>query len=219
MRTSPRSVAAAFRLPAQPELFPRFNIAPTQPIAAVRFNMLYGRRELVMQRWGLIPSWAGDAKIGNQMINARVETLATKPAFREALRLRRCLVVADGFYEWQKVGKRRQPYFIHRADDQPFAFAGLWDRWGPERLESCTIITADASGLLRELHDRMPVILSDADFDTWLDPTVRDTAILEALLKRTAIDLLTAHAVGPIVNRPVEDVPECIEPMQITSGG
>jgi putative SOS response-associated peptidase YedK len=216
LRTAPREVAKAFGLLVQPELFPRFNIAPTQPVAVVRYDTLYGRRELVMQRWGLIPGWAEDAKIGNRLINARAETLSSKPAFRDAFRLRRCLVVADGFFEWQKIGKQKQPYFIRRADDRPFALAGLWDRWGPDKLESCTIITTDANDLLRPLHERMPVILSEGDYDTWLDPTIRDAAALESLLKPAASDLLTMHPVDAVVNSPAEDVPQCIEPLQST---
>ncbi|MFO0898004.1 MAG: SOS response-associated peptidase [Pirellulales bacterium] len=144
---------------ALPIFSPRYNIAPTQQVLAIRQRE--GIREAVELRWGLIPSWADDPKIGNRLINARAETVATKPAFRQAYKRRRCLILADGFYEWQKQGKTKQPYFIHRPDDQPFAFAGLWEWWKGNVLEiaSCTIITTEANELMRPLHDRMPVIL------------------------------------------------------------
>jgi putative SOS response-associated peptidase YedK len=180
LRTPQSVLVKQFALEAEPTLVPRYNIAPSQPIAVVRAlsqESTAASRELVKLRWGLVPSWAQDPSIGNQLINARSETAAAKPAFRSAMRHRRCLIPADGFYEWKKIGKQKQPYFIRRPDDKPFAFAGLWDRWtDPEGrpLETCTILTTDANELLRPLHNRMPVIVEPADYAAWLDPQLTD---------------------------------------------
>jgi putative SOS response-associated peptidase YedK len=157
LRTSAREIAEEFGLTEVPDLAPRHNIAPTQPAPLVRRP-----RQLELLRWGLIPPWAEDAKVGSRMINARAETVATTPAFRRAFQTRRCLIIADGFYEWHN----RVPHLIHRRDNRPFAFAGLWDRW--KGIDSCTIITTDSNDLVRPLHDRMPVILSPEDYDRWL---------------------------------------------------
>jgi putative SOS response-associated peptidase YedK len=213
LRARPQAVAEAFELLELSDLSPRYNIAPTQPVASVRLDPDRGGRVLVWQRWGLIPSWARDPSIGNRMINARAETVATKPAFRNAFAARRCLIVADGYYEWQKTAEGKQPYFIHRRDDAPFAFAGLWERWGPERLESCTIITTAANASMRSLHDRMPVILQPADYSRWLDPAVRDGEALASVLRPARDDLLAADPVQPVVNNPRNDVPECVSPI------
>ncbi|MEX2114728.1 MAG: SOS response-associated peptidase [Pirellulales bacterium] len=192
---------------------PRYNIAPSQIVAAVRSNTAGDGRELVPLAWGLVPSWSDDAAIGNKMINARAETLATKPAFRDAFRKRRCLVIADGFYEWQKRGGAKQPYFIHMREDQPFAFAGLWAR--SERfetpIETCTIVTTEANALLRSMHDRMPVILDREACERWLDANVEDTAALEPLLRPHAADPMAAYPVSTLVNSPRHDAADCIE--------
>ena len=222
----------------------RYNIAPTQPVATV-LNAAFpdAHRRLAMLRWGLVPAWAKDPAIGNRMINARAETAADKPAFRDAFRVRRCLILADGFYEWQRIGARKQPFYIHRLDDRPFAFAGLWERWiapsaapspsrgihaargdargeprgseegwGAPAVESCTILTTEPNELLRPIHDRMPVILDSADFDAWLDPSPRDVARLQPLLRPYPADELDAYPVGTYVNRPEHDGPECVRP-------
>jgi putative SOS response-associated peptidase YedK len=150
------------------------------------------------------------------MINARAETLAQKPAFRDAARLRRCLVVADGFYEWQRLPDRKQPYFIRLRDGGPLAFAGLWERWEDDQyglIESCTIITTSPNDLVRPLHNRMPVILAPADYDRWLDPGVRSVAAIHGLLRPLPAELMDAYAVSTLVNRPANDVPACIEPL------
>ncbi|MFI5168294.1 MAG: SOS response-associated peptidase [Thermoanaerobaculales bacterium] len=207
------TVAALFELPEAAALAPRYNIAPTQAVAAVRVDG-GERRKLVQLHWGLIPSWAKDRAIGARMINARAETLGEKPAFRSAFRSRRCLVVADGFYEWQKVGPRKQPWFIAFRDRRPFGFAGLWEHWhgeGSEPVESCTIVTATPNELLAPLHDRMPVILDPADFNAWLDPAVRDTERLAGLMKPHSADLMEAYPVGLGVNNPANDDARCIE--------
>ncbi|HEX7119301.1 MAG TPA: SOS response-associated peptidase [Longimicrobiales bacterium] len=199
-----------FELP--PDYRPRYNIAPSQDVLAI-VRAGDGLRAGWL-RWGLVPFWAKDAAIGSRMINARAETVATKPAFRDAFRRRRCLIVADGFYEWQKAGAARVPMWIHRASRRPFAFAGLWDRWQPpdgEPVVSCTIVTTGANDALRSIHERMPVILPPAARATWLDPAAEPDA-LAALLRPYAGDDLEAHAVSTLVNSPKNDIPECIAP-------
>ena len=207
-------IAALFRLPAAPALAPRYNIAPTQEVEAVRQGG--DGRELVRLHWGLIPAWAKERAVGARMINARAETLADKPAFRAAYRARRCLVVADGFYEWQRVGGRKQPHFIGFADGRAFGMAGLWERWdgdGERPVESCTIVTTAANEVVAPLHDRMPVILDPGGFELWLDPGVRDPEALQPLLRPHAAAAMRAHPVSPLVNNPANDLPACREPL------
>jgi putative SOS response-associated peptidase YedK len=201
---------------------PRYNIAPTQDILAVR--EIGGRREPAMLRWGLIPSWAKEMTAGPPMINARAETLAEKPAFRTAYRCRRCIIPADGFYEWKKSTNgakgSKQPYYIHRPGGEPFGFAGLWEAWrgraaaasdeSDAGIESCTIVTTTANRMLSELHDRMPVILAPADYELWLDPTVDDPDKLQHLLGPTDDDELLAEPVSTHVNRVANDDARCI---------
>ncbi len=195
---------------------PRFNVAPSQIVAAIRAGAEPNRRELVPLAWGLVPFWSDDPTIGNKMINARAETLATKPAFRESFRKRRCLVIADGFYEWQKREGGKQPFFIRLKKDGPFAFAGLWARNDKldAGIESCTIVTTDANALLRPLHQRMPVILDGDAIDQWLDPAIEDTAALETLLRPFDADKMTAYPVSTLVNSPRHESPDCIEPAE-----
>ena len=181
LATPVAELSRIFGFPELPNLSPRYNIAPTQDIAAVRLLPEEERRELVLMRWGLVPYWADDPSIGSRMINARSESVAEKPAFRSAFARRRCLVLVDGFYEWQQhgvpKGGKKQPFRIRRRDGQPFAFAGLWESWkGPKGgpalehpLETATIVTTDANRVLKPLHDRMPVILAPEDYDAWLD--------------------------------------------------
>jgi putative SOS response-associated peptidase YedK len=199
---------------APDELEPRYNIAPTQSIAVVR-QFEDGLRSCDLLRWGLIPSWAKDPAIGNRTINARAETVAEKPAFRAAFRRRRCLVLADGFFEWRKEGKK-QPYYIRMRDEGPFAFAGLWERWAPgaedSALETCNLITTDANELMRDMHDRMPVILPREDYGTWLDPAIQDTQQLLALLQPYKSEAMIANPVSTRVNNPKHDDAECIAP-------
>jgi len=194
---------------------PRYNIAPTQAVAAVRVED-DARRHLREMRWGLIPHWADDPSIGNRMVNARAETVAEKPAFRDPFRRSRCLVVADGFYEWQRLDGAKQPWYLYRADGEPLALAGLWDRWRPpdgEPVTSCTIVTTRPNELVEELHDRMPVILPEEDWQSWLDPEQRDAAALQELLRAFPADGMEAHAVSKHVNSPANDDPECIRPL------
>jgi putative SOS response-associated peptidase YedK len=223
LRTPAKVIAEQFGLPPIDEgvtpLPPRYNIAPTQSIFAVRQPAGGDQRQAVMLHWGLIPSWAKDPSIGNRMINARGETVDSKPSFRKAFRTRRCLIVTDGYYEWQKTGGAKQPYYFHRADDQPFAFAGLWESWSgregaEEKIESATIITTAANDLSRDIHDRMPVILEPSSYDTWLDCDREDLPAVQRLLRPVANDFLVAEPVSTLVNKPTNDSPACIEPMR-----
>jgi putative SOS response-associated peptidase YedK len=188
---------------------PRYNIAPMQSIPAVRLNP-DGQRELAMLTWGLIPSWAKDKKIAYSTINARGDTVATKPFFRSAYKNRRCLVLADGYYEWQKEGKARLPWLYEMQTGAPFAFAGLWESWQPdgtEALESCTVLTTDANALASEVHDRMPVILDPADYDGWL----RGEQI--PLIPFPA-ERMRARPVSTFVNNARNDGAQCVEPRE-----
>ncbi len=212
LTTPVEMVAEVFDAEAGPRLSPRYNIAPTQDVAAVRTDG--GRRQLVLLRWGLVPFWAKDPAIGSRMINARAETVGEKPAFRAALRKRRCLMPADGFYEWRRAGSVKQPMLIRRADRAPFAMAALWERWekgdGPA-LESCTIITTEPNEMMRPIHDRMPVILSAASYAEWLDPGVEDHERLVRLLVPCPAGELRADPVSTHVNNPRNDDPRCWE--------
>jgi len=195
---------------------PRYNIAPTQLVIVVNDD---GTRHLTQMRWGLIPSWAKDPAIGNRMINARAETVATKPAFRVALRKRRCLMPADGFYEWQPIGRRKQPVYITLKTREPFSFAGLWETWtssNGEEILSCTIITTEANELLTPIHDRMPVILTRDAEAVWLDPAIQDPARLLPLLTPYRAEEMEVYPVNLRVNNPGNDGPECIEPQLIS---
>jgi putative SOS response-associated peptidase YedK len=199
-----------FRFMERPNLGPRYNIAPSQEVPIVRLSREGARRELIQVRWGLVPYWADDIRIGNRLINARAETIARTPAFREAYERRRCLVPADGFYEWRKEGKQKQPLLIRRKDRVPFAFAGLWERWRQpdgQILRSCTIATCPPNELVAEVHNRMPVILAAEDHDRWLDPAA---GAGRALLRPCPADWLEALPVSPRVNSPANDDPECL---------
>jgi putative SOS response-associated peptidase YedK len=190
---------------------PRYNVAPTQTVIVVNDD---GTRHLTEMRWGLIPSWAKDPAIGNRMINARAETVATKPAFRVALRNRRCVIPADGFYEWQPVGRRKQPVYIVLKNREPFGFAGLWENWispDGEEIKSCTIITTEANELLKPIHDRMPVILTREGEAVWLDPTIQDPGSLLPLLNPYPAEDMEWYPVSTSVNNPAHDGPECVQ--------
>jgi putative SOS response-associated peptidase YedK len=179
-------LAGLFELAEAATLPPSFNVAPTQPVAAVRVDLESARRELVALRWGLVPHWAEDLSIGNRLINARAETAAEKPSFRTPFRQRRCLVIADGFFEWQKRDGAKQPFYIRLKDGRPFGFAGLWDQWhSPEGevVESCTVLTTAANDLMRPIHDRMPVIVDPAAYDRWLDPKIQKPELVQPLLR------------------------------------
>jgi putative SOS response-associated peptidase YedK len=205
-------LAERFDLSSMPDLKPRYNVAPTQSVAAVRVAA-EGGREATLLRWGLVPSWADDPSVGARMINARSETVAEKPSFRTALARRRCLVLADGFYEWQPIGKRKQPWLFRLRDGSPFAFAGLWERWpgrGGEPLESCTVLTTSANDLVKPVHDRMPVILRPESEATWLDVGIKPASVLGLLVPFAASDM-TASPVDPRVGNARIDDPSCVE--------
>lgn len=224
--TSPtEAIQRVFEVSERPNLPARYNVAPTQEVPAVRLQRDEGgggagARHLVMLRWGLIPFWADDPSIGNRMINARAESAAEKPAFRAAFKRRRCLLVADGFYEWKKPeekGGRKQPYRVQLTSGEPFGFAGLWESWtNPEDqsvVESCTILTTDANDLCRPIHPRMPVILRPDSFAAWLDPeTPSEDA--QALLRPYPGDDLTAYPISTKVNNVANDGPELIAPLE-----
>jgi putative SOS response-associated peptidase YedK len=212
LRTPVETLAEEFGITGPlPEVPTRFNVAPTQEVAAVLEED--EQRKLEMLRWGLIPSWADDPAIGNRMINARSETAAQKPSFRSAFRKRRCLVLADGFYEWQKTASGKQPYYIRMGDGSPFAFAGLWESWGKygEEVRSCTILTTEANGLVGEIHHRMPVILPAEEYDLWLDPDMGEAEPLLDLLRPYPDDLMEAYPVSRFVNSPSNDSEQCVE--------
>jgi putative SOS response-associated peptidase YedK len=220
LRTPARDLVEVFELLREPELSPRYNIAPTQNVAVVRQD---GKsRELSMMRWGLVPAWSKDPKAGPPLINARSETIATKPSFRTAFKRRRCLIPVDGFYEWQKKAdsKTKTPHYIRMAKDRPFAFAGLWDRWRNGEgapLESCTIVTTEANDLMRPLHDRMPVILPEESYAEWLSSKNENVPALEALLRPYAAIQMTAFPISTMVNSPRNERPECILPASISA--
>ena len=195
---------------------PRYNIAPTQNVCVIRQHPEQPERWGSRMRWGLIPFWAKDANIGFKMINARAETVASKPAFRESIRKRRCLIPADGFYEWRKNGKVKTPFCFTMADDSIFAFAGIWDSWrnpGGQTIETCSIITTTPNALLIDIHDRMPVILPDDAYDLWLDPGFQKTDAVCDLLRPFNADLMRRFEVSNRVNLVRNDDAECGEPV------
>ena len=210
-----KAIAERFSVqpPATANPTPRYNIAPSQMVIVIGND---GRRYMRQMRWGLIPSWAKDPAIGNRLINARAETIAEKPSFSNALKKRRCIIPADGFYEWQKLGKVKQPVRIVLKSREPFGLAGLWEQWispANETVLTCTIITTAANDLLQAIHDRMPVILNREDEARWLDPQLDDPAQLLPLLKPYPPELVEFYPVSPQINSPTVDVPGNIEPV------
>jgi putative SOS response-associated peptidase YedK len=208
---------------ATPRHEPSYNVAPRATVYAVRDRVVEDtrRRYLSELRWGLVPSWAKDPRSGDRMINARAESLADKPAYQRAFQKHRCLVPADGFYEWQPRGRRKQPMFIHRRDGEPMAFAGLSAAWRDandpdgEWLRTCAIVTTNANGTLAPLHNRMPVVLEARDWQRWLDPAVEDDDALGSMLVPAADDLLVAYPVGTAVNSADNDGPELVERVEL----
>ncbi len=205
-----------FDLASLPSWMPRYNIAPTQEVLTVLRLRDTPERQSRLLRWGLIPMWAEGPAVGSRMINARAETVATKPAFRRAFRERRCLILADGFYEWQRQDGRKQPFYIRLHDGRPFAFAGLWERWVPldgQPLDSSTIITTKSNDLVGRIHQRMPVILAPEDYDLWLDPSLHEPERLQPLLRPHPAEEMVAYPVSTRVNNPANDTPDCIVPV------
>lgn len=217
-----RDLAERFGLEEEPVLAPRYNIAPTQMVAIIRLENETRRRLLNFAKWGLIPFWSKDPSIGSRLINARAESAAEKPAFRAAFKSRRCLVPADGYYEWKKTkGGQKQPYLARNADGSILAFAGLWEKWkSPEGeiIESCTVLTTDANDLTQPIHDRMPVILHPKDYGLWLAPEIKDPASLKPLLQPYPSEEMVVEPVNPKVNKATYDAPDCVEVVTIQEG-
>jgi len=208
-----------FDVTGEDDWIPRYNIAPTQPVPIIRQHPTEPGRKLSLVRWGLIPSWAKDSSGAATMINARSETAATKPAFRDALKSRRCLIPADAFYEWQRTGKTKQPFCFEVGEGELFAFAGLWDRWrAPDGswLRSCSILTTTANRLTATVHDRMPVILDPGNYDLWLDPGMTNIEAASDLLKPFEAHLMRAYSVSPRVNNVANDDEGCSAPVEQT---
>lgn len=215
---SGEAIAQAFQLSVMPAVTPRYNITPSQSVSVVTQSRGAGDRQHHAKQWGLIPGWSKEASIGHKLINARAETVAEKPAFRSAFQKRRCLIVADGFYEWQKPsGQAKQPYLIQLKSGSLFAFAGLWERWRSpatkEPVFSCTILTTAANATVSFIHHRMPVILSPDDYDCWLDPTHYNRGELEALLTPYDAERMAAIAISTRVNNPSHDDPAVQAPI------
>ena len=200
------------------EWAPRYNIAPTQPIPVVRQNPKEPIRELSLMRWGLIPSWAKDSSVAAKMINARSETAAAKPAFRDPLKFRRCLIPADGFYEWSRTGKTKQPYCFEVNEGDLFAFAGIWDRWKDPSgnwIKTCSILTTTPNAVTSPVHDRMPVILGTDAYDLWLDPGMKDVIAATEQLKPYDARLMRCYPVSTRINSVANDDAECSAPVEL----
>jgi putative SOS response-associated peptidase YedK len=210
--SAPEAIRGLFGYPEQPNFPPRYNVAPTQPIAIVR--LVDGKRQFALVRWGLLPAWVKDPRNFTLLINARGESVAEKPAFSAAMKYRRCLIPADGFYEWKAAGTRKQPYYVRARSGQPLAFAGLWETWtGPngEELETAAIVTTRANRALADIHERMPVVVPPDAFNLWLDCAKVDVETASVLIAPAAENLLEAYEVSPAVNRTANDNPKLIE--------
>jgi len=222
LHSNPALLAQIFELLREPDWAPRFNIAPAQQTLVIR-QATDGTRLATPVQWGLIPEWSKDATGGSKMINARSETATTKPAFRDAFRKRRCLIPADGFFEWETITQKvKQPWHISRANGELLAFAGLWESWhDPEAeapVETCTILTTDANQFMSEIHDRMPVILSPDDWKQWLNPELQSPEPLLPLLKPAPEDWLVRVPVSTLVNNPKNETPDCLKPVKPSRG-
>jgi|SRR5205807_3257960 len=216
LKTPVELLSEMFQFPEVIPLKPRYNIAPSQDVAVLRQSLDDLERKLAMLRWGLIPVWTKDLKKARAPINAKAETVAELPSFRDAFRKRRCLILADGFYEWKEEGSRKQPVYIRMKDEEPFAFAGLWEHWEDKDgmvIESCTLLTTEPNELLKPVHNRMPVILDSTDYKQWLDPDIQDVTRLKPLLRPYPPDEMTWYPVNLRVNNPKHDDPFCIEPL------
>jgi len=212
--TAPEAIRALFGYLEQPNFPARYNVAPTQPVPIVR--MVEGKRQLALVRWGLIPAWVKDPRVFSLLIHARGESVFDKPAFRNAMKYRRCLFPADGFYEWKRDGERKRPYFVRLKSGEPMAFAGLWESWmGPngEEMETAAIVTTTASHSIAHIHDRMPVIVPNEAFGFWLDPKV-DAEMATAVIQPAKDALIASYEVSSAVNRTANDAPMLIEPLR-----
>jgi len=206
-----------FDSPMEDDWNPRYNIAPTQNVPIIRQNTKEPVRKMSLARWGLIPSWTKDPSAAPTMINARSETAHIKPAFRDVLKCRRCLIPADAFYEWKRSGKSRQPYCFEINEGELFGFAGIWDRWknaSGDAVETCSILTTTPNAVTAVVHDRMPVILDVDSFDLWLDPGMKDVDLVSELLKPCSAPIMRSYPVGARVNQVANDDEECSAPVQ-----
>jgi putative SOS response-associated peptidase YedK len=217
-RADPKRLAKEFKVAEVPGVEPRYNIAPTQDILGVVESA--DAREMKFYKWGLVPSWAKDKSMGARLINARSETVQEKPSFREAFKQRRCIIPADGFYEWRRTGGKKQPYFFRMEDERPFGFAGLWERWeglGGEVIHSCTILTTGANEVLRPVHDRMPVILHPEEYSLWLEADARERESLVELLRPYPAEEMVGYPVSASINSPRNQGAELIEQVPVNS--
>jgi putative SOS response-associated peptidase YedK len=217
-RTDPKRLAKVFGVAEATEVEPRYNIAPTQEVLAV--HQTADGREMTFYKWGLVPSWAKDTSIGARLINARSETVEEKPAFRQAFKRRRCIIPADGFYEWQRTGGMKQPFFFRMRDESPFGFAGLWERWegnGSQAINSCAILTTEANEVLRPVHDRMPVILHPDDYELWLGADARELELVKEVLRPYPAEEMVGYPVSSSVNSPRNQGAELVERATVNS--
>ena len=211
-----QNLAELLGLPIPPLLPTRYNVAPSKLVACVRMNPDTTEREWVELKWGLVPSWAKDPSIGHKLINVRGETVGEKPSFRKAFKQQRCLVLADGFYEWKREGRTKQPYYIRFKDYRLFAFAGLWERWEKQdpALESCSLITIGPNAVMEPIHHRMPVLLATTQYDEWLDPSLHMVERLNTVLRPFPPEEMEAYPASQMVNNPRYDQPQCVVPLQ-----
>ena len=213
LTTDIESIQQQFDFTLAETIVPRYNIAPSQQVLTV--TSTNDRRKGQTMRWGLIPFWAKDTKIGYKLINARSETVDEKASFKHAFKRRRCLILCDGFYEWEKIRNKKQPYRFHMKDEKPFAMAGLYEEWtkGEEQITSCTILTTIPNELTKKVHDRMPVILPQNAYDFWLEPNMDDTEYLKSMLIPYAASEMDSYAVSTLVNSPKNDIAEVLSPL------
>lgn len=214
LSATPEAIAEEFNIKNIPDSKPTYNVAPTQNVLAVLNEEKTLQHQFKKLRWGLIPSWAKDFSIGARLINARSETVAEKPAFRSPYKRRRCLVVADGFFEWKKQKDKKQPFYFLLQNQRPFAFAGLWEKWTSpqgEQVHSCTILTTTANKLLQPIHHRMPLLLKQQDYELWLDPQVQSPALLQDLLFPYPSEDMKSYEVSSFVNNPKHNSHQCVE--------
>jgi putative SOS response-associated peptidase YedK len=213
---SPEGLKSTFDIQAPPAMPPRYNIAPTQQVWIIRGSVT-GERYLSSARWGLVPHWAKDLSIGNRMINARCETVHEKPAFRQSIHTRRCIVPASGFFEWATTSSGKTPHYVTMRDGTPLAFAGIWESWKTsegENIETCAILTTTANSLMAPIHDRMPVVLHQTEFELWLERPVNNPLQLQRLYQPYPAELLQEWEVSTVVNNPAHETPETIAPIQ-----
>lgn len=216
LRMPVKELAPLFEVASDFETVPRYNIAPTQSVLAVRQGG-DGKRQIVGLRWGLVPAWADDPSIGNRAFNARSETAAEKPMFRSAIKTRRCAILADGFYEWKREGNSKLPLLFEMTHGEPFAIGGLWERWNREGagMETCTLLTTAANELMATIHDRMPVVVPRAALAAWLNPEPLSKAKLEEFFVPFPSEGMRSTAVNPIVNNARNEDPRCVAPYAV----